>query len=181
MISIISIMLPRASVSAKRINEVIDTEISIKNAKKTLEFKNNKGTVEFKNVSFKYPDADEEMLKDISFTANAGEVTAIIGSTGSGKSSIVNLIPRFYDVTRGEILVDGINIKDANLTELRNKIGYVPQKGMLFSGTIESNVKYSNKNMSDSEMIEAVKIAQAEEFILLKDKKYNEEISQRRY
>ncbi len=179
MISMISIMLPRASVSAKRINEVLETKESIKDAKETKELnKDKKGYVEFKSVSFRYPDADSEILNDITFTAKPGEVTAIIGSTGSGKSTIVNLIPRFYDVTGGELLIDGVNIKDISLKTLRDIIGFVPQKGVLFSGTIESNIKYSDKNMSDERMIEAAKIAQAEEFISAKQEKYNSEISQ---
>lgn len=179
MISMISIMLPRASVSAKRINEILDTDISIKDKDVTKEFdKDKKGYVEFKDVSFRYPDADEELLTDISFTAMPGEVTAIIGSTGSGKSTIVNLIPRFYDVTGGEILINGVNIKDVSLKDLRGIIGFVPQKGVLFSGTIESNIKYANNNMSDEKMIEAAKIAQAEEFINSKDTQYQSEIAQ---
>ncbi len=179
MISMISIMLPRASVSAKRINDVLETESSIKNSKETkLLDKNKKGYVEFKDVSFRYPDASAEILNDITFTAKPGEVTAIIGSTGSGKSTIVNLIPRFYDVTGGELLIDGVNIKDIDIKNLRDIIGFVPQKGVLFSGTIESNIKYSDKNMSDERMIEAAKIAQAEEFILAKPDKYNAEIAQ---
>lgn len=179
MISMISIMLPRAQVSANRINEILETENSIKNADKTKELnKDKKGLVEFKNVSFRYPDADEELLSDINFTAKPGEVTAIIGSTGSGKSSIVNLIPRFYDVTGGELLIDGVNIKDVELEKLRDIIGFVPQKGVLFSGTIESNIKYSNKNMSNEQMIESARIAQAEEFILSKEDKYESEIAQ---
>lgn len=173
MISLISIMLPRAQVSANRINEILEIKNSIKNAKETKELdKNKKGYVEFKNVSFRYPDADEELLNDIDFTAEPGKITAIIGSTGSGKSSIVNLIPRFYDVTGGEILIDGVNIKEIDIKELRDIIGFVPQKGVLFSGTIESNIKYSNPDMSDDQMIEAAKIAQAEEFILAKKDKY---------
>ena len=179
MISMISIMLPRASVSAKRINDVLETESSIKNAKetKTLD-KDKKGYVEFKDVSFRYPDADTEILNDITFTAKPGEVTAIIGSTGSGKSTIVNLIPRLYDVTNGELLIDGVNIKDINIKTLRDIIGFVPQKGVLFSGTVESNIKYSDKEMSNERMIEAARIAQAEEFILSKNEKYNTEIAQ---
>ena len=142
MISMISIMLPRAAVSAKRINEVLEKDLSIANKEKIKRFKEDKkGLVEFKNVCFRYPDADEEMLTDINFTAKPGETTAIIGSTGSGKSTIVNLLPRFYDVTRGELLIDGTNIKDVPIKELRKKIGFVPQKGILFSGTIKSNIK----------------------------------------
>lgn len=179
MISMISIMLPRASVSAKRINEVIETEPDIKNKKETKSFDTNKkGLVEFKNVSFRYPDADTEILEDINFTARPGETTAIIGSTGSGKSTIVNLIPRFYDVTGGELLIDGVNIKDVELKKLRDIIGFVPQKGILFSGTIESNIKYSDENMSDEQMIEAARIAQATEFIEGKERKYKDEIAQ---
>ena len=178
-ISMLSIMLPRASVSAKRITEVLETEPIIEDKKNVKHFdKNKKGLVEFKDVSFRYPDADAEILTDINFTAKPGEVTAIIGSTGSGKSTVVNLLPRFYDVTGGEILIDGVNIKDVTQKELRNVIGFVPQKGVLFSGTIESNIKYSDENMSDKKMIQAAKIAQAEEFINSKTDLYNSEISQ---
>lgn len=179
MISIISIMLPRASVSAKRITEVIETEPSIKDKQETKELNpDKKGLVEFKNVSFRYPDADTEILSDINFTAEPGKTTAIIGSTGSGKSTIVNLIPRFYDITGGELLVDGVNVKDLSQKELRDVIGFVPQKGVLFSGTIESNIKYSNSEMSNDKMMEAAEIAQAVEFIEGKDKKYESEIAQ---
>lgn len=179
MISMISIMLPRAAVSAKRINEVIDITPSIKDKDKTKDFDDDKkGLVEFKDVSFKYPDADSEILEDISFTAEPGKTTAIIGSTGSGKSTVVNLIPRFYDVTGGELLIDGVNIKDVSQRDLRSKIGFVPQKGMLFTGTIRSNIKYGNPSMSDEDMIKAATIAQATEFIESKPKKYDEEISQ---
>ena len=178
-ISMISIMLPRASVSANRINEILDTKPSIANKENVKRFnKDKKGLVEFKNVCFRYPDADEEILTDINFTAKPGETTAIIGSTGSGKSTVVNLLPRFYDVTRGEILVDGANIKDVPLKELRKRVGFVPQKGVLFSGTIESNIKYGNPNMPDKDMIRAAKIAQAEEFIENKEGKYKAEIAQ---
>ena len=179
MISIISIMLPRASVSAKRINEVLETENMIKDPVEPKHLDSNKkGYVEFKNVSFRYPDADEDMLTDISFTAEPGKTTAIIGSTGSGKSTLVNLIPRFYDVTGGELLVDDVNVKDVTQKELRNVIGFVPQKGILFSGTIESNIKYSNENMSDEQMKLAAEIAQATEFIEQKPDKYDSEIAQ---
>lgn len=179
MISMISIMLPRASVSANRINEVLDTQPSIKDKKETKKFNpDKKGLVEFKNVCFRYPDADTEILEDINFTAKPGETTAIIGSTGSGKSTIVNLLPRFYDVTEGELLIDGVNIKDVSQKELRDIIGFVPQKGILFSGTIESNIKYSDENMSDERMVEAAKIAQATEFIEAKEKKYKDDIAQ---
>lgn len=179
MISMISIMLPRASVSANRINNVIETEPAIKDKKETKEFNpDKKGLVEFKNVCFRYPDADTEILEDINFTAKPGETTAIIGSTGSGKSTIVNLLPRFYDVTGGELLIDGVNIKEVSQKKLRDIIGFVPQKGILFSGTIESNIKYSNENMSDEQMIQAAEIAQATEFIESKEKKYKDEIAQ---
>lgn len=179
MISMISIMLPRAAVSASRINEVLDKEDSIKDPANPKEFdKNKKGLVEFKNVSFKYPDAEEDILENISFTAEPGKTTAIIGSTGSGKSTVVNLIPRFYDVTKGELFVDGVNVKNVKQKALRDIIGFVPQKGMLFSGTIESNIKYSDENMSDEQMKNAAQIAQATEFIESKPEKYNSEIAQ---
>ena len=179
MISIISIMLPRASVSANRIVEVIETEPSIKDKETTKKLNPEKrGLVEFKNVSFRYPDADSEILEDINFTCEPGKTTAIIGSTGSGKSTVVNLIPRFYDVTGGELLVDGANVKDLSQKDLRDAIGFVPQKGVLFSGTIESNIKYSNENMSDEKMVEAAEIAQATEFIEGKPDKYKSEIAQ---
>ena len=179
MISMVSIMLPRASVSANRINEIIETEETIKDSKEPQKLNpNKKGLVEFKNVSFRYPDSDEEVLSDISFTAEPGKTTAIIGSTGSGKSTIVNLIPRFYDVTSGNLLIDGVDIKDISNKDLRKIIGFVPQKGILFSGTIESNIKYGNPNMSDEQMIEAAQIAQATEFIESKPEKYQEPIAQ---
>ena len=178
-ISMISIMLPRAQVSARRINQVLETEPSIKDKEEVKEFKEEKkGYVEFKNVSFRYPDADTEILEDITFTAKPGETTALIGSTGSGKSTVVNLIPRFYDVTGGELLIDGVNIKDVPQKELRSRIGFVPQRGVLFSGTIESNIKYGNPDMKDEQMIKAARIAQAEEFILAKEDKYKSHISQ---
>lgn len=179
MISMMSIILPRASVSANRINEVIDTDEFIKESKEPKKLNSNKkGLVEFKNVCFKYPDSDEEVLSDITFTAKPGETTAIIGSTGSGKSTLVNLIPRFYDITSGNLLIDGIDIKEISNKDLRKIIGFVPQKGILFSGTIESNIKYGNPEMSDEQMIESAKIAQAEEFIQGKTLKYQEPISQ---
>ena len=179
MISMISIMLPRAAVSANRINEVLEKDLSIKDKEKTLKFDPaKKGLVEFKNVSFRYPDADTEILEDINFTAKPGQTTAIIGSTGSGKSTIVNLLPRFYDVTEGELLIDGVNVKDVSQKELRDIIGFVPQKGILFSGTIESNIKYADENISDKKMKEAAQIAQATEFIEGKENKYKDPISQ---
>ncbi len=179
MISMVSIMLPRASVSANRINEIIETDEAIKDSKEPKKLNPNKrGLVEFKNVSFRYPDSDEEVLSDISFTAEPGKTTAIIGSTGSGKSTIVNLIPRFYDITSGNLLIDGVDIKDISNKDLRKIIGFVPQKGILFSGTIESNIKYGNPSMSDEQMIEAAQIAQATEFIESKPEKYQEPIAQ---
>ncbi|MBQ2916685.1 MAG: ABC transporter ATP-binding protein [Clostridia bacterium] len=178
-ISMISIMLPRAQVSARRINEVLETEPSIKDKEEVKEFKEEKkGYVEFKNVSFRYPDADTEILEDITFTAKPGETTALIGSTGSGKSTVVNLIPRFYDVTGGELLIDGVNIKDVPQKELRSRIGFVPQRGVLFSGTIESNIKYGNNTMSDEQMKIAAEIAQATDFIERKEKGFDSEIAQ---
>ena len=179
MISMISIMLPRAAVSAARINEILDKDLSIKDKKETVKFNpDKKGLVEFKNVSFRYPDADTEILTDIDFTAEPGKTTAIIGSTGSGKSTVVNLIPRFYDVTGGELCVDGVNVKDVSQKDLRGIIGFVPQKGVLFSGTIESNIKYADENMSDERMYEAARIAQATDFIESKPEKYDSPISQ---
>ena len=179
MISMISIMLPRAAVSARRINEVVETEPSIKDKVETKKFNpDKKGLVEFKNVSFRYPDADTEILEDINFTAEPGKTTALIGSTGSGKSTVVNLIPRFYDVTEGELLVDGVNVKDVTQKDLRNIIGFVPQKGILFSGTIESNIKYADENISDEQMKNAAEIAQATEFIEGKPAKYQDPIAQ---
>ncbi len=178
-ISMISIILPRASVSAQRIAEVLDEEISIKEPEKPKEFNEPKGLIEFKNVSFKYPGAEEYVLKDVSFTAKPGETTAFIGSTGSGKSTIINLIPRFYDVTEGEILFDGINIKDIKLHDLRERIGYVPQKSILFTGTIESNLKYGkNFEIGDEDVLKAIEIAQAKEFIDNEEKGISYEIAQ---
>lgn len=179
MVSMISIMLPRAAVSANRINEILEQDLSIKDNDETKKFDpDKKGLVEFKDVSFRYPDADMEILTDINFTAEPGKTTAIIGSTGSGKSTIVNLIPRFYDVTGGELCVDGVNIKEVSQKDLRDIIGYVPQKGVLFSGTIESNIKFADENMSDERMVEAARIAQATEFIESKPEKYQTHISQ---
>lgn len=179
MISMLSIILPRASVSAERINEVLDTEEFIKETDEPEELDpKKKGLVEFKNVGFKYPDSDEEVLSDITFTAEPGKTTAIIGSTGSGKSTVVNLIPRFYDITSGDLLIDGVNIKNIAYSDLRKIIGFVPQKGVLFSGTIESNIKFGNPEISNRRMIQAAKIAQAEEFIESKPLEYKELISQ---
>ena len=179
MISMISILLPRASVSAARVDEVLDTDIRLKDIDSPKKFvENRKGFVEFKNVSFKYPDGDENVIEDISFVAEPGKTTAFIGSTGSGKSTLINLIPRFYDVTEGEILVNGVNIKEVSQHDLRNKIGYVPQKGILFSGTIESNLKYGKMDASKADIEKAAEIAQATEFIESKPEKFESSIAQ---
>ena len=179
MISMVSVILPRAMVSAQRIYEVLDIEIAIKDSNNILDFnKDEKGTVEFKNVSFKYPGANEEIISNISFRAIPGETTAFIGSTGSGKSTLINLIPRFYDVTKGEILIDGVNIKNVSQHELREKIGFIPQKGLLFSGTVESNLKYGGEYISDEDIEKASEIAQAIEFINNKEERFKTEISQ---
>ena len=179
MISMVSVILPRAMVSAQRIYEVLDIEIAIKDSNNILGFnKDEKGTVEFKNVSFKYPGANEEIISNISFRAIPGETTAFIGSTGSGKSTLINLIPRFYDVTKGEILIDGVNIKNVSQHELREKIGFIPQKGLLFSGTVESNLKYGGEYISDEDIEKASEIAQAIEFINNKEERFKTEISQ---
>ena len=178
MLAMIFMIWPRASVSAKRINEVLDEKLSIVDGNIVNET-NLKGIVEFKNVSFKYPDADEYMLEDISFKVNKGETIAFIGSTGSGKSSLINLVPRFYDVTDGEILVDGINIKDYSLEELHNKIGYVPQKAVMFTGTVKSNVSYGDngKKHNVNKIKEAVKVAQAKDFVEKMDNSYDSHIA----
>lgn len=179
MISLVSVMMPRALVSLKRIREILKKEVSIVEPENPVAFKEEaKGTIEFKDVSFKYPDADEAMLKNISFKATPGTTTAFIGSTGSGKSTLINLIPRFFDATNGEIYVDGINIKDASVMELRNRIGYVPQKGMLFSGTIKSNLMFGNDNLTEEDMIKVAKVSQSLEFIDAKKDKFESEISQ---
>ena len=180
MLAMIFMMLPRASVSAKRINEVLDTELSIKDGKFNGDTKET-GTVEFKNVSFKYPDAEEYLLKDISFKANKGETVAFIGSTGSGKSSLINLIPRFYDATDGEVLVDGVDVKEYKQEPLRNKISYVPQKAILFHGTVSSNVSFGDNGkgkINTKKIEEAVRVAQAEEFVSKMDKTYDAAIAQ---
>ena len=180
MLAMIFMMLPRASVSAKRINEVLDTELSIKDGNFTGATKET-GTVEFKNVSFKYPDAEEYLLENISFKANKGETVAFIGSTGSGKSSLINLIPRFYDATDGEVLVDGVNVKEYKQESLRNKLSYVPQKAILFHGTVSSNVSFGDNGREEitaKKIEEAIKVAQAEEFITKMDKTYNADIAQ---
>lgn len=180
MISMVSIMLPRASVSAQRITEVLNKDLTIVDPENPIKIDNDiKGLLEFKNVSFKYPGAEENVLENISFTAKPGETTAFIGSTGSGKSTLINLIPRFYDVTEGQITLDGIDIRDMKLQDLRNSIGYVPQKGVLFSGTIESNIKYGkNADARDEDVQKAIEIAQAKEFIKEKEHGILSEVSQ---
>ena len=179
MLAFIFVMVPRANVSAKRINEVLDTDITIIDG--NIDKTNNKlkGVVEFKNVSFKYPDAEEYLLKNISFKANKGETVAFIGSTGSGKSTLINLVPRFYDVTEGEILIDGINVKDYKQEYLHEKLGYVPQKAVMFNGTVKSNTEYGDngKKITMKKIKEAIKIAQATEFVEKMDHKYDTHIA----
>ena len=178
MLAMIFMILPRAQVSASRINEVLDTSVSVIDGKVTN--KDEIGTVEFRNVSFKYPDAEEYVLKNISFKANKGDTVAFIGSTGSGKSTLVNLIVRFYDVTDGEILIDGVNIKDYKLEYLYKLIGYVPQRAVLFNGTVNSNISYGEamEEISDKKIVEAAKVAQADEFISKMDDGYESHIAQ---
>ena len=179
MLCMISIMLPRAAVAADRVEEVLKSETMIHDPKQEKHFpEDGKGVLTFDHVSFRYPGADEDVLEDITFTAKPGETTAIIGSTGSGKSTLVNLIPRFYDVTSGDITLDGVDIREVKQHELREKLGYVPQKGVLFSGDIASNIMFGNSHGSDEEMIEAAEIAQATEFIDTKPEKYKSPISQ---
>lgn len=181
LLTITFIILPRASVSAKRINEVLDNQENIVDGNRTDGDLLEQGEVEFRHVSFRYPDADQYVLQDINFTAHAGETVAFIGSTGSGKSTLINLIPRFYDATEGEVLIDGINVKDYKQEALRNKLGYVPQKSVMFSGTVASNVTYgeNGKAPADQELIEqSISIAQAEEFVLKMKGTYQAPISQ---
>lgn len=179
MIAMISIMLPRASVAADRIYEVISMEPKIVDPKEPKAFiESKKGLVEFNNVTFKYPGANEAVLENISFTAKPGETTAFIGSTGSGKSTLINLIPRFYEVTEGNIKIDGVDIRDVNQHDLRDKIGLVPQKGLLFSGTIRSNLTYGAPEATDDELEEVIRVAQAKEFIDNKEERLDSEISQ---
>ena len=179
MLAMIFIMYPRAAVSASRINEVLSTDAKIKDGKGVKNTKET-GTVEFKNVSFKYPDSDEYILKNISFKANKGDTVAFIGSTGSGKSTLINLIPRFYDATDGEILIDGENIKDYTLEELHNKLGYVPQKAVMFNGSVNYNVSYgkTTNKILEKDIKEAVKVAQAKDFVEKMTEKYNSNIAQ---
>ena len=180
MLSMIFMILPRAQVSANRINEVLEEDISIKDGLIDKDTTKEKGTIEFKNVSFKYPDADEYLLKNISFKVNTGETIAFIGSTGSGKSTLINLVPRFYDATDGEVLIDGINVKDYKQEFLYNKLGYVSQKAVMFNGTVKSNVTFGKgkKKITNKKIEEAIKVAQAEEFIMKLDNKYDSHIAQ---
>lgn len=179
MLCMISVMLPRAAVAAERVDEVLTSETIIRDPEQPKHLpKKTEGILKFNHVSFKYPGADEDVLEDIDFTAHPGQTTAIIGSTGSGKSTLVNLIPRFYDVTEGSITLDGIDIREMTQQELRSKLGYVPQKGVLFSGTIGSNIMFGNPDGNEQDMEEAAKIAQATEFIDTKSKKYDSIISQ---
>lgn len=172
MLSMLSIMAPRAIISINRIKEVLNKENSIEESKNPVKLDSSRnGELEFKNVSFKYPDGDEYVLEDVNFKINKGETLAIIGSTGSGKSTIVKLIDRFFDVTSGEILLNGINIKDLSFEDLRSEIGLVPQKGMLFSGTVESNLKFGNDSLTEEEMIKALKVSEAYEFVMNKEEK----------
>jgi len=179
MLSMMFLILPRASVSASRVADVLETKPAIQDPQDPQRFGDPfKGTVEFRNVSFCYPGAEEDVLHDISFTARPGQTTAFIGSTGSGKSTVVNLIPRFYDVTGGSILLDGVDIRQVTQHDLRDKIGYIPQKGMLFSGTIGSNLLYADENASEEALNEAAEIAQATEFISANPEGFAAEISQ---
>ncbi|MEG1311148.1 MAG: ABC transporter ATP-binding protein [Romboutsia sp.] len=179
MLTMLSVILPRASVSAGRIGEILGTDVTIKDPKDSKVFDKNKfGYVEFNNVSFKYPDAEKEVISNINFVAKPGQTTAFIGSTGSGKSTLINLIPRFFDATQGEVLVNGINVRDISQHDLRAEIGYVPQKGVLFSGTIETNIKYGVDSATQEDLERAAQIAQAIEFIEHKPEKFQTAISQ---
>jgi len=181
MLVMISIMLPRASVSVKRILEVLETKPSIANGARTEGKSSMKGTVEFKNVSFRYPDSEEYVLRDISFTARRGETVAFIGSTGCGKSTVVNLVPRFYDATEGEVLVDGMNVKEYDQHALRNKLGYVSQRAVLFSGSVKSNIAYGDNGSQaflESDVVESVDVAQASDFVEKMEDGYDAYVSQ---
>lgn len=181
MLAFIFMMIPRAEVSAKRINEVLDTPINMKDGNLKDGKKGEEGTIEFRNVSFKYPDAEDYLLKNISFKANKGDTVAIIGLTGSGKSTLINLVPRFYDVTEGEVLVDGINVKEYSQADLHNKIGYVPQKAVMFNGTVNSNVSYGENGkgeITEQKIKEAIEVAQGKDFVEKLDDKYDTHIAQ---
>ena len=181
MLALIFMMIPRAQVSAVRINEVLDTKLTIKQGKHNVTNTSEVGTVEFKNVSFKYPDAEEYVIENVSFKAEPGQTIAFIGSTGSGKSTLINLVPRFYDVTEGEVLVDGINVKDYTFESLYNKLGYVPQKAVMFSGTVSSNVSFGDNGKGETTadaVVEAIKVAQGADFVNKLDKTYLAHIAQ---
>ena len=181
MLAMIFMMVPRAQVSANRINEVLDTEITIKDGKINKDITDEKGTVEFKNVSFKYPDAEEYLLKNISFKANKGETVAFIGSTGSGKSSLINLVPRFYDATDGEVLVDGVNVKDYKQEFLHNKLGYVPQKAVIFNDTVNNNIAYGEngkEKIAEEKIKKAIEVAQGKEFVEKMENQYDTHMAQ---
>ena len=181
MLAMIFMMVPRAQVSANRINEVLDTEITIKDGKINKDVTDEKGTVEFKNVSFKYPDAEEYLLKNISFKANKGETVAFIGSTGSGKSSLINLVSRFYDATDGEVLVDGVNVKDYKQEFLHNKLGYVPQKAVIFNDTVNNNIAYGEngkEKITEEKIKKAIEVAQGKEFVEKMENQYDTHMAQ---
>jgi len=179
MVSIMFITVPRANVSANRIVEVLKTDSSIKDPEDPKGFKPAaKGVIEFQDVSFRYPEAVEDVLKNITFVARPGQTTALIGSTGSGKSSLVNLIPRFYDATGGRVIIDGTDVRDVTQHDLRERIGYVPQQAVLFSGTIESNIRYANENVSDGEIKRFATVAQANDFILTSDNGFESQVAQ---
>ena len=177
-ITMMFIMIPRAAVSAQRIGSVLDVEPVIEDPQEPVKNDRARGLIQFRNVSFAYPDAEEKTLEKISFTAEPGKTTAVIGGTGSGKSTLISLIPRFYDVTEGEILLDGVDVRDMSQHDLREQIGYVPQKGLLFSGTIASNLQYGRKDATREELLEAAETAQAMEFIGEKEHGFDEEVSQ---
>ena len=178
MLTLVFVQLPRASTAAARAKEVLETEPSIKNKEKTKNNTKKKGYLAFKNVSFTYPGADVPAIKNLSFEAKPGETTAIIGGTGMGKSTIVNLIPRLYDVTEGQVLVDGVDVRDYDMDVLREKIGFVPQKAVLFAGTIDSNIAFGDRNADEDRIEEAVKIAQSYDFVMKKDEGFDSPISQ---
>lgn len=177
MLMMMFVLLPRAQVSAERINRVLDTEVSVKDPETDAE-RTETGTVEFKNVTFRYPDSDEAVIKNISFRANKGDTVAFIGSTGSGKSTLINLVPRFFDVTEGKILIDGVDVREIKQKTLRHIIGYVPQKGVLFTGTVKENIAFGNPALSDEEIVAAAKVAEADDFVSRMEKGYESDISQ---
>lgn len=177
MLMMMFVLLPRAQVSAERINRVLGTEVSVKDPETDAE-RTETGTVEFKNVTFRYPDSDEAVIKNISFRANKGDTVAFIGSTGSGKSTLINLVPRFFDVTEGQILIDGVDVREIKQKTLRHIIGYVPQKGVLFTGTVKENIAFGNPALSDEEIVAAAKVAEADDFVSRMEKGYESDISQ---